>query len=84
LARQMQPKLFRKLDVRSMIAQGIEPFPAIRAEVEGLKPEEGLQVIAPFLPSPLIERLAGDGFQSRIERGNQNCWVVYFWRESAG
>ena len=80
----MQPKRFKKLDVRGAIAQGIEPFPAIREHAQKLKPDEGLVVIAPFLPSPLIERLAGEGFQWRFERGAQNTWVVYFWRESAG
>lgn len=46
---------FKTLDVRNIIAKGGEPFPEIRAAVEALAPGEGLSVIAPFLPSPLIE-----------------------------
>jgi hypothetical protein len=45
-----------------------------------LKAGEGLTVIAPFLPSPLIEKLGSEGFQSRIERG-AGSWTVYFWRD---
>jgi hypothetical protein len=72
---------FKSLDVRPLIAQGIEPLPKIRAAIDALEPNEGLSVIAPFLPSPLIEKLGGEGFQSRVERRSGNSWVTHFWRE---
>jgi CRP-like cAMP-binding protein len=59
---------FKRLDVRPLLARGEEPFPAIRRRVDALKPGEGLILIAPFLPSPLIERLGGEGFQSKVKR----------------
>lgn len=71
---------FKTLDVRAMIARGGEPFSAIRDRIDRLKPNEGLSVIAPFLPSPLIEKLGSEGFQSRVERGT-GSWTVHFWRE---
>lgn len=37
-----------------------------------------LIVIAPFLPSPLIELLGSQGFQSKVERGEAGSWIVYF------
>ena len=46
---------FKMLDVRPMHAKGAEPFGVIRAKIDTLKAEEGLTVIAPFLPSPLID-----------------------------
>ena len=63
-----------------MIARGVEPLPEIRARINALAPGEGLSVIAPFLPSPLIEKLANEGFQSRVER-QVGSWVTYFWRD---
>ena len=54
----------------------------ILRRVEGLKPDAGLIVIAPFLPSPLIELLGSKGFDSRIERGEGASWIVYLWRGS--
>jgi uncharacterized protein (DUF2249 family) len=72
---------FKRLDVRKLLAKGIEPFPAIRNSVDALKPGEGLAVIAPFLPSPLIEKLRGDNFTSRTEPQPDGSWVTYFWRE---
>ena len=73
---------FKRFDVRDLIRQGVEPFPEIRRRVSLLKADEGLIVVAPFLPSPLIERLGGEGFESKLERGTGADWLVYFWRES--
>lgn len=74
------PVKFKTLDVRPMIARGVEPFSAIRERIDLLKTGEGLTVIAPFLPSPLIEKLGSEGFESRVERG-VGSWAVHFWRD---
>jgi hypothetical protein len=74
---------FKRFDVRDLIRRGIEPFPEILERVAKLKSTEGLIVVAPFLPSPLIEKLSGQGFASKVERGNGADWMVYFWRENA-
>ncbi|HEV2328296.1 MAG TPA: DUF2249 domain-containing protein [Verrucomicrobiae bacterium] len=73
---------FKRFDVRELLSRGIEPFPEIRKKVDELKPDEGLIVIAPFLPSPLVEKLNGEGFNSKVERGKGSDWIVYFWREA--
>lgn len=74
---------FKRFDVRALIQRGVEPFPEIHQRVQGLKPGEGLIIVAPFLPSPLVEKLAADGFASKVERGTGSDWLVYFWREPA-
>ena len=74
---------FKRFDVRGLLQQGIEPFPEIVAKAQALGPDDGLIVVAPFLPSPLVERLSGDGFASKVERGQGADWLVYFWREVA-
>ena len=73
---------FRRFDVRDLIRRGIEPFPEICQRTARLKEGEGLLVLAPFLPSPLIEKLGADGFSSKVERGSGADWMVYFWREA--
>jgi hypothetical protein len=73
---------FKRFDVRELIRSGIEPFPEILQRVLKLKTDEGLIVVAPFLPSPLIEKLGGQGFSSKVERGSGADWMVYFWREN--
>ncbi len=72
---------FKRFDVRGLLRRGIEPCAEIRQRVDALKPTEGLLLIAPFLPSPLIERLRSEGFSSKVERGRGSDWIVYFWRE---
>jgi hypothetical protein len=74
-------KQFKRFDVRQLLARGIEPLPEIRQRVDALKSGEGLIVVAPFLPSPLVEKLTGEGFSSKVERGTGADWIVYFWRE---
>ena len=74
---------FKRFDLRPLLARGVEPFPEVCKRAEALKDGEGLIVIAPFLPSPLVEKLNSEGFRSRIERGNGADWIVYFWRQSA-
>lgn len=73
---------FQRLDVRPLLAEGIEPLPRIRKRIGALGPREGLVLVAPFLPSPLIELLGSEGFRSRVEKGAGSDWVVYFWRET--
>ena len=75
------PVTFKKLDVRPLIAKGIEPFSAIRSEIDLLKEGKGLTVIAPFLPSPLVEKLRGEGFRSSAQHQPDGAWAVNFWRE---
>lgn len=74
---------FKRFDVRPILARGDEPCPEILRRTGALKSDEGLLLIAPFLPSPMIEKLQGDGFGSRIERGSGSDWIVYFWREAS-
>ncbi len=79
------PKIrFKAFDARPLLDQGIEPYPEIRRRVDRLKPNEGLVITTPFLPSPLIERLESEGFTARTERTTGGSWVTHFWREPTG
>jgi uncharacterized protein (DUF2249 family) len=77
----MKAPKFMSLDVRPMLARGEEPFDAIRARVDALAPGQGLTVIAPFMPAPLIEVLKSEGFASSMERRADGGWTVNFWRD---
>jgi len=77
----MVVRKFKTLDVHPILAKGIEPFSRICESIDALGPDEGLSVIAPFLPSPLIEKLGSEGFESRVERQVGGGWTVHFWRD---
>lgn len=72
---------FKTFDARPSLARGEEPFPLIRTRVDAIPPGEGLTVIAPFLPAPLIELLKSEGFASSMERRTDGAWAVNFWRD---
>ncbi len=73
------PKL-PTLDIRPMLARGEEPFSLIRARVDALAPSEGVTIVAPFLPAPLIELLKGEGFQITVEHHSDGAWAVLIRR----
>jgi hypothetical protein len=72
---------FKRLDVRPLLRRGEEPLPRILQQVQALGSDDGLLVLAPFLPSPLIELLGSQGYRSKIEPGDGGSWIVYFWKE---
>ncbi len=76
----MSPIKFKTFDVRPGLARGDEPLGAIRAKLDALTPGQGLTVIAPFLPAPLIEVLKSEGFASSMEHRGDGGWAVNFWR----
>ena len=75
------PARFKRFDVRPLLKRGTEPLSEILQRVQALHSGEGLTVIAPFLPSPLIEVLGSQGFASKVERGDRGSWIVSFWSE---
>jgi uncharacterized protein (DUF2249 family) len=74
----MKAPKFKFLDVRPVLARGDDPFSTIRGTVDTLQPGEGLSVAAPFLPSPLIEKLSSEGLYSRVERQLGGSWITHF------
>lgn len=76
----MPAPTFKRIDVRKLLAAGKEPFPAIRNCVDKLGAGEGLEIVAPFIPSPLIEMLGSEGFDKSIERDADGTWVTRLWR----
>jgi len=77
----MKPTTFKTFDVRPILARGDEPFAAIRARVDALAPGQGVTVLAPFMPAPLIEMLKAEGFHSSLEHRADGAWAVGFWRD---
>lgn len=76
----MSAPKFKVFDVRPHLARGEEPFDLIRARVDALGAGQGVTIIAPFMPAPLIELLKSEGFQSSMEHRADGGWAVNFWR----
>lgn len=77
----MSAPRFKVVDVRPHLARGDEPFALIRSRVDALQAGDGVTIIAPFMPAPLIELLKGEGFRSTMEHRADGAWAVSFWRD---
>jgi uncharacterized protein (DUF2249 family) len=73
----------KRIDVRPLLDRGEDPLPSLRQAADRLQPGDELEVTAPFLPSPLIEKLGSEGFTSRVYRAGGGSWVTVFWRPLA-
>lgn len=76
------------LDVRPVLAAGQEPFAQIMSALRRLAPGQGLLLLAPFEPAPLIRLLSGQGWLSHVgwDRAEDPpvCRVHLLFPEGAG
>lgn len=79
----MRTTTFKTFDVRPILARGEEPLDVIRARVDALAAGQGVTILAPFMPAPLIELLKSEGYAASMERRADGAWAVSFWRENA-
>lgn len=74
---------FVDLDVRPALRAGEEPFGLIMAAVASLQEGEGLCLIAPFKPVPLLHVLGSKGFSHEMTELDGGDWEVRFMPEGA-
>ncbi|MBD8067227.1 DUF2249 domain-containing protein [Devosia sp. PTR5] len=67
-----------EIDVRPMLAAGGEPFGAIMAAVRTLTPGQGLVLVAPFKPAPLLKVMDEKGFTADVVQSGPEEWRVTF------
>lgn len=73
----------KELDVRPILRDGGEPFPAIMNAVADLGPDEGLRLIATFRPVPLFSVMAKRGFDHADKEIGGGEWEVVFTPKTA-
>lgn len=66
------------LDVRPLLAQGVDPFATVMEAAAGIEFGGSLVIDAPFNPSPLRRILAGRGFSSYGRKLSEGHWRVFF------
>ena len=55
------------LDARPLLAQGIHPLEQVIKETTELNPGDIYEIITPFPPAPMIEKMAAAGFETHAE-----------------
>lgn len=71
-------KVRTQLDVREMLERGEHPVNQVIAELKVLPVGEIYQMIAPFLPAPLIDKASGLGFRHWIDKKSDTEFVINF------
>jgi uncharacterized protein (DUF2249 family) len=74
---------FVELDVRPILRAGGEPFAEIMQAVTGLRPGQGLRLLASFKPVPLFSVLGARGFGHEVRELADGDWEVLFRPEGA-
>jgi len=64
------------LDVRPLLADGVEPFPQIQRHLRRLPASGVLRLIAPFRPDPLIGILHDQGYRVEARERGGGAWDI--------
>lgn len=76
--------MMKELDLRPLLRNGIEPFPAIMETVASLAPGEGLMIMTTFRPVPLFNVMARRGFDHVEKDIGNGEWEVQFIPQKKG
>lgn len=71
-------------DLRGLLAQGIDPLPAVVERARSIAAGGDLWLDAPFNPLPLRRALAQLGFSSTAERVGDGHWRIFCHRDGQG
>lgn len=73
-------KVVESIDVRDMLHEGEQPVHIVLSAIKKLKKKEILEIIAPFLPVPLLDKATGLGYKHWINEKSEEEYTVYFKR----
>ena len=66
------------LDARPLLAQGIHPLEQVQKECALLQPGEIFEIITPFKPTPMIEKMEAAGFETFSEVRDDGMYRTCF------
>ena len=76
-----EDKIVKRLDARPVIEQGGHPLGEVLTGVGDLKTGEIFELITPFLPAPLIERVVAQGFDNWSDKKSEDHFINYFLKK---
>ena len=68
------------LDARPILASGEHPLQRVIEECTTLQPGDIYEIITPFPPIPMIEKLTALGFENFVEPAGDGLFHTYFGR----
>lgn len=71
-------KVTQSFDVREMLAKGEHPVAQVMEDLKKLEQGAIYQLIAPFLPVPLIDKATSLGFSHWCNMEEEDLFFIYF------
>ena len=78
----LQPEQIVALDVRPVIALGIDPLQILLKKIKTLETNQALKIINTFEPTPFIILLQEQGFESYANVINEDLVETYFYKKT--
>lgn len=75
-----ETKIALEFDIREMLLAGEQPVNQVISDLNRLNSGEIYQLIAPFLPAPLIEKAGSLNIKHWVKQENDNLFIIYFSR----
>ena len=66
------------LDAREILARGEHPLERVLLESSSLNPGEIYEIITPFPPMPMIEKITAKAFESFLQQDDSGLYHSYF------
>jgi len=76
-------KIIESLDAREMIAKGEHPLTAVIEKGEAMKEGDIFELITPFQPMPLIEKMKAKGFDCFTEKVDATTFKNFLFKTLA-
>ncbi|TSA23586.1 MAG: DUF2249 domain-containing protein [Bacteroidetes bacterium] len=73
----LKEKIVSTLDARLILAAGEHPLDRVLRETRDLKPGEIYEILTPFPPMPMIEKMEAAGFSAYFEQ-QEGIYRTYF------
>lgn len=75
-----EQNISKSIDIREMLHQGDQPVHEVLAQLKKLGENDILEILAPFIPAPLIDKATGLGYNHLVITKDAGEFYVYFRR----
>jgi hypothetical protein len=69
--------IVKSIDIREMLNNGEQPVHEVLAAAKGLSENEILEIIAPFIPAPLLDKTIGLDYKHWLDKKSETEYRVY-------
>lgn len=73
-----EDKVAETIDIREMLNKGEQPVHVVLSAVKNLNDGEILEILAPFIPAPLIDKTLSLSYKHWLDKNDQSAFRIYF------